>query len=51
MVVDDEEFCLTAIKALMNIIGIDVDYHVDFCSDGQDAIDTFIESFNKGIRY
>ena len=51
LVVDDEEFCLAAIKALMSIIGIDIIHHVDFCMDGMEALDTFIQSYQNGLRY
>ena len=51
MVIDDEEFCLSATKALLNMHGIDIDHHVDFCIDGQEALDTFIKSYEYGIRY
>ena len=51
MVIDDEEFCLSATKCLLKAQGIDVDHHVDFCIDGQEALDTFIKSYSYGIRY
>ena len=38
MVVDDEEFCIAAMKAMLNILKIDNEYHVDFCIDGQEAV-------------
>ena len=38
MVIDDEEFCLSAMKAMLNMCGIDTDYHVDFCISGKDAL-------------
>ena len=31
--------------------GIDVEKHVDFCINGQEAIDKFIESHKAGIKY
>ena len=34
MVVDDEEFCIAAIRAMLERVGIDVKYHVDFCING-----------------
>jgi len=51
MVIDDEEFCLSATKALLVSHGIDTYHHVDFCIDGQEALDTFIKSYEHGIRY
>ena len=38
MVVDDEEFCIAAMKAMFKVLGIDNVNHVDFCIDGQEAI-------------
>lgn len=40
MVIDDEEFCLMSIKVILKQIGFDVDYQVDFCIQGQEAIQT-----------
>jgi CheY-like chemotaxis protein len=34
MVVDDEEFCISAMKAMMGLLGIDIEHHVDFCING-----------------
>ena len=51
MVVDDEEFCIAAMKAMLESAGIDINHQVDFCSDGQEAIDTLVKSYEKGISY
>ena len=45
MVIDDEEFCLSATKAMLEIHGIDVNHHVDFCMSGEEAVETFISSY------
>ena len=34
MVVDDEEFCIAAMRAMLTLAGIEVEYHVDFCING-----------------
>ena len=34
MVVDDEEFCLSAVKAMLALCGLDVNRMVDFCING-----------------
>ena len=34
MVIDDEEFCISATRALLEVLGIDTKHHVDFCMDG-----------------
>ena len=51
MVVDDEEFCIAAMKAMFGILSIDINHHVDFCIDGTEAVNTLIKSYNKGYRY
>ena len=51
MVVDDEEFCISAIQSLMELLGIDTKNQVDFCLDGQEAIDTLIQNYNSGNEY
>jgi len=38
MVVDDEEFCISAMKALLGIFGVHAN-HIDFCNNGKEAID------------
>ena len=40
MIVDDEEFCLTAMKAILNIIGIETEQTVDSCMNGKEAVET-----------
>ena len=51
MVVDDEEFCIAAMRGMLNTLGINAMYHVDFCINGQDAYDRFIEAYKKGFVY
>lgn len=40
MVVDDEEFCISAMRGLISRIGVDVDYQVDFVISGEEALET-----------
>ena len=51
LVVDDEEFCLTTMKSIMQSSGLDVENKVDFCISGQDAVNTIVESYQMGITY
>ena len=51
MVVDDEEFCLSSMRAIMTSIGIDTDFQVDFCISGLEALDHFNQAFELGINY
>jgi CheY-like chemotaxis protein len=39
MVVDDEEFCIEAMKAMLFKAGVDIEFQVDFCISGQEAVD------------
>ena len=49
--IDDEEFCLTSTRAIISKLGIDVDLKVDFCMNGQEAIDLLKETKILGITY
>ena len=51
MVTDDEEFCLSAMKAMLNMIGINTEYHVDFCINGQDAVNKLKDTYSNGMSY
>ena len=44
MFVDDEEFCLSAMKQMISIFGINISKHIDCCINGKEAVDTFKES-------
>lgn len=51
MVIDDEEFCITAVKQMLSIIGISIENQVDFCFCGQDAVDKLIERYDNGMQF
>jgi CheY-like chemotaxis protein len=51
LVVDDEEFCLTSMKALLLKFGISIDYQVDYCITGLEAVTLIKEMSQKGIFY
>ena len=38
LVVDDEEFCISAIQVLLTQLGINIETQVDFCITGQEAV-------------
>ena len=48
MVVDDEEFCISAMKILLNSFGIN-NHQIDFCINGKEAVDIFKKQKQKGI--
>ena len=51
MFVDDEEFCLSAMKQMISIFGINISKHIDCCINGKEAVEKFIESTSVGITY
>ena len=51
MVVDDEEFCIAAMKSLLQSAGIDTDHQVDFCINGKEALQLFQQMFSYDIHY
>ena len=38
LVIDDEEFCISSMKAILHSFKFDVNYQVDYCLSGQEAI-------------
>ena len=51
MVVDDEEFCISAMKVMLNVMGIDNINHVDYCINGQEAVNKLVDTHAKGMCY
>jgi CheY-like chemotaxis protein len=51
MVVDDEEFCIESMKAMLFVAGMDTEYQVDFCIHGQEALDHLIAVTELGFSY
>ena len=48
---DDEEFCLTGLKVILQSIGIDINTKVDLCMSGAEAL-VYIESAKAlGLSY
>lgn len=39
LVVDDEEFNISSMKAILFKVGINLEYQCDFCITGQEAVD------------
>ena len=46
---DDEEFCLTGLKAILQSIGVDVDNMVDICMSGDEALQCIKNAASLGI--
>ena len=51
MVVDDEEFCISAMKTVLGLVGLDTQNIVDFCINGQEAIDMVKNYYSHGLEY
>lgn len=51
LVVDDEEFCLSGLKVIMQCIGIDVANKVDFGMSGEEALQIIECAKQLGLRY
>ena len=51
MVVDDEEFCLTTISSMLFNLGIDTKSQVDFCINGQEALNTLKSAQKLDMGY
>ena len=51
MIVDDEEFCISAMKTMIGIFGINTKNHVDICNNGYEAIDYIDKAKSLGIQY
>ena len=49
LLVDDEEFCMTTMIALLQASAIDTDNLVDSCINGQEALDKIIDASNNDI--
>jgi hypothetical protein len=42
LVVDDEEFCLSSMKAVLFNLGMNINFQVDFCISGKEAVSQVI---------
>ena len=48
---DDEEFSIASMSAMLSKIGIDVKNEVDFCINGEEAIEMAKNSLKFGFTY
>lgn len=51
LVVDDEEFCISSMRAVLYSLGINVDYQTDFCIHGKEALNQVKKTYENGMRY
>jgi len=50
-VVDDEEFCIAAMKAILVKCNIDIQNRCDFCISGRESLEQVKKAFINGINY
>ena len=51
IVVDDEEFCIASMRALLGKAGIDTVYQVDYCITGLEALTQLKQAYESGISF
>ena len=51
LIVDDEEFCMSAMKAILKVLGVDYESRVDFCLNGLEAYDMIVNGYQLGLSY
>ena len=51
LVVDDEEFCISAIQVLLSQLGINIETQVDFCITGQEAVNKVKQIYSMEMQY
>ena len=51
LVVDDEEFCISAMKGLLFKAGINLEFQVDFCISGIQALELIKKMYSQGMKY
>ena len=51
LVVDDEEFCISTMKILLGMAGINTQTQVDFCISGSEAYQCVCQASDVGLHY
>ena len=51
MGVDDEEFSLSSFSELLKKANIQIEYQVDFCMNGKEAVDQLIAAYKSNMSY
>jgi CheY-like chemotaxis protein len=51
MLVDDEEFCLSSMKVILQSLGIDTKHRVDCCITGKEALDQVSFAMKNRVSY
>ena len=51
LVVDDEEFCISAMKGMLFKAGLNLEFQVDFCISGLQAFELVKKMYEQGFSY
>jgi CheY-like chemotaxis protein len=51
MVIDDEEFCISSMKAILHKFEFDINYQVDYCLSGLEAVKQIQKTYSAGNQY
>lgn len=51
LIADDEEFCIASMRHILEKIGVDIANQVDFCIDGQEAVNQLRDAYEAGMSY
>ena len=51
MLIDDEEFCISAMIAILNRLGINCEDQLDTCMSGEEAIKQVETAYNNKMVY
>ena len=49
--VDDEEFCISAMKGILYKAGLNLEYQIDFCISGNQAFELVKEMYRGNMSY
>ena len=51
LIVDDEEFCISAMKAIFESVGINCEHQLDFCISGEESLKQVKEAYRNKMSY
>ena len=51
LIVDDEEFCIATMQSLFTAAKVDIKNNVDFCINGEEALEQVKTSYALGMTY
>lgn len=51
LIVEDEEFCISSLKTLLDQVGINIQDRLDICFTGSEAVNLVIQASERGCNY